>query len=84
MLKGLKLQNDRLLICFTRNYEDQRKLCDYLKRVFKGFLYRALNSCLEKYVHQEIQVLMNVCTKNQYSHKELQTSQKNMLSPLLM
>ena len=72
------------LFVLRENYEDQRKLCDYSKGVVKGFLYHALNSGLEKYADQEIQVLMNVCTENQYSHKELQTSQKNMLSPLLM
>ena len=43
-----------------------------LRGVFKGFVYRAVNICSEKYLNQEIDFLINIFVENGYNKDELQ------------
>ena len=43
-----------------------------LKGIFKGFVYRALKICSEKFLNKEIEFLINVFTENGYQRGSLQ------------
>jgi len=45
---------------------------DILRGVFKGFAYRAVSICSEKYVNEEINFLINVFVENGYKREQLE------------
>ena len=49
---------------------------------FKGFLSRAYKICSERYIGEEIQVLMDVFTENGCERKRLEKISKNYLNNL--
>ena len=51
-----------------------------LRCIFKGFVHRALSICSEKYINDELNVLINVFIENGYKEDDLRKIMEEVIS----